>query len=214
MWGHYDYSFVGNVLGTPDQNPAPYHGFAYEDLWPWNNDPIGLWRLGYNPENWDAQPDARVVNTVHDEIVVEAGVKIPMRDGTLLDAMIWRPAAPGRYPVLVERVGYDLEPRASANGEFYARHGYVVVAQNVRGAYASEGEYTMRTSIPRALCSSGLPWVPGTRIMSPKAAKITSGFCAMDKPSSMRPMGSTQTGQPGPWISSIFSGRMSLSPKR
>ena len=31
--------------------------------------------------------------------------------------------------------------------------------------------------MPRALCSSGLPWVPGTRIMSPKAAKITSGFC-------------------------------------
>ena len=33
----------------------------------------------------------------------------------------------------------------------------------------------MRTSSPRALCSSGLPCAPGTRIMSPKAAKITSG---------------------------------------
>ena len=33
----------------------------------------------------------------------------------------------------------------------------------------------MRTSMPRALCSSGLPCVPGTRIMSPKAVKITSG---------------------------------------
>ena len=43
-----------------------------------------------------------------DQIVVEAGVKIPMRDGTLLDAMIWRPAAPGEYPVLVERVAYEL----------------------------------------------------------------------------------------------------------
>ena len=29
----------------------------------------------------------------------------------------------------------------------------------------------------------------------------------MDKPSSMRPMGSTQTGQPGPWTSSIFVGQ-------
>ena len=76
-------------------------------------------------------------------IVVEAGVKVPMRDGTLLDAMIWRPSAPGRYPVLVERVGYDLEPRAGANGELYARHGYVVVAQNVRGVYASEGDYSL-----------------------------------------------------------------------
>ena len=33
---------------------------------------------------------------------------------------------------------------------------------------ASEGEYTIRTSMPRALCSSGLPSRPGTRIMSPK----------------------------------------------
>ena len=33
----------------------------------------------------------------------------------------------------------------------------------------------MRTSAPRALCSSGLPFVPGTRIMSPNAVKITSG---------------------------------------
>jgi putative CocE/NonD family hydrolase len=78
-----------------------------------------------------------------DGIVVEAGVKVPMRDGTLLDAMVWRPAAEGRYPALVERVAYELVGRARANGEYYAGHGYVVVAQNVRGTYASEGQYTL-----------------------------------------------------------------------
>ena len=40
----------------------------------------------------------------------------------------------------------------------------------------------MRTSMPRALCSSGLPFVPGTRIMSPNAVKMTSGCCAMRQP--------------------------------
>jgi len=65
MYGHYWYSFVGNVLGTPDQQPAPYSGFAYEDLYPWENDPIGLWRLGYTPQDWKAPPDARVVSTTH-----------------------------------------------------------------------------------------------------------------------------------------------------
>jgi hypothetical protein len=65
MYGHYFYSFVGNVLGTADQSPAPYHGFAYEDVYPWENDPIGLWRLGYTPQDWNAPPDARVVSTVH-----------------------------------------------------------------------------------------------------------------------------------------------------
>jgi hypothetical protein len=65
MYGHYYYSFVGNVLGTADQHPAPYHGFAYEDLYPWESDPIGLWRLGYTPQDWKAPPDARVVSTTH-----------------------------------------------------------------------------------------------------------------------------------------------------
>jgi hypothetical protein len=65
MYGHYYYSFVGNVLGTANQNPAPYGGFAYEDFWPWKNDPVGLWRIGYTPTDWGAQPDARVVSTTH-----------------------------------------------------------------------------------------------------------------------------------------------------
>jgi hypothetical protein len=63
MYGHYDYSFVGNVLGTAGQDPSPHAGFAEEDLWPWENDPVGLWRLGYTPLDWDARPDPRVVST-------------------------------------------------------------------------------------------------------------------------------------------------------
>jgi hypothetical protein len=65
MYGHYYYSFVGNVLGTGDEDPSPYGGFAYEDNWPWKPDPVGLWRIGYTPKDWSAQPDARVVSTVH-----------------------------------------------------------------------------------------------------------------------------------------------------
>jgi hypothetical protein len=65
MYGHYYYSFVGNVLGTAGQSPAPYSSFAYEDVWPWKNDPIGLWRIGYTPTDWNAKPDARVVSTTH-----------------------------------------------------------------------------------------------------------------------------------------------------
>jgi hypothetical protein len=65
MYGHYYYSFVGNVLGTPDENPAPYGGFIPEDFFPWTWDPIGLWRIGYTPLDWAAAPDARVVNTTH-----------------------------------------------------------------------------------------------------------------------------------------------------
>ena len=65
MYYHYYYSFVGNVLGTANESPAPYSGFAYEDLFPWGEDPIGLWRLGYTPTDWNAPPDAQVLSTTH-----------------------------------------------------------------------------------------------------------------------------------------------------
>ena len=65
MWGHYYYNFVGNVLGSTNQSFAPYSGFAYEDVFPWGDDPVSMWRIGYNPEDWNAPPEARVVSTLH-----------------------------------------------------------------------------------------------------------------------------------------------------
>ena len=67
-------------------------------------------------------------------------------------------------------------------------------------------------SAPSAFASSRLPADPGTRIMSPKQVKITPGSRAIAMPSSTRPIGITQTGQPGPWTSSTFSGRRSSTP--
>ncbi len=75
------------------------------------------------------------------EILVEHNVPIPMRDGTLLRADVYRPQTEGRYPVLVERVPYELSQRCKGYGEYYARRGYVVVGQNVRGRFASQGRF-------------------------------------------------------------------------
>lgn len=75
------------------------------------------------------------------EIVIERNVPIPMRDGTRLAADIFRPSAPGRYPVIVERTPYDRAKQVYAWAEYFARQGYVYVAQNVRGRYASQGEF-------------------------------------------------------------------------
>src|SRR5262245_7366919 len=83
---------------------------------------------------------AQYTSAPAEEILVERGVPVAMRDGTILRADVYRPRAPGRYPVLVERVGYDLANRCAAEGEYFARRGYVYVGQNTRGAYASEGE--------------------------------------------------------------------------
>jgi len=62
--GHWWYSFVGNVLGSADQDPSPYTSYIYETFWPWNDSPVGMWRLGYNNDDWSATADPRVTSTV------------------------------------------------------------------------------------------------------------------------------------------------------
>jgi putative CocE/NonD family hydrolase len=80
---------------------------------------------------WAASPDS---------VVVERGVKIPMRDGTVLQADIYRPKEGGRFPVLLQRTPYN---KAGGSGFGYrgAGEGYVVIIQDVRGRYTSEGEW-------------------------------------------------------------------------
>jgi putative CocE/NonD family hydrolase len=76
----------------------------------------------------------------HYEVIVERNVPAKMRDGVILRADIYRPKADGKFPVLLTRSPYDKR----GNGEFgllAAAHGYVVVAQDVRGRYMSEGEW-------------------------------------------------------------------------
>ena len=64
-------------------------------------------------------------------------------------------------------------------------------------------------SAPVAFASRNVSSEPGTRIMSPKQVRITPSSRAIAIPSSTRPIGITQTGQPGPWTSSTLSGRTS-----
>jgi putative CocE/NonD family hydrolase len=74
------------------------------------------------------------------EVTVEHGVAAKMRDGVILRADIYRPKADGKFPVLLERTPYDK--RGSVNfGYRIAPYGYVVIIQDVRGRYTSEGEW-------------------------------------------------------------------------
>ncbi len=71
-------------------------------------------------------------------IIVEKDVDVPMRDGVLLRANIFRPEGDGQYPGLLLRTPYG---KAEGGMERYVRAGYAVVTQDSRGRYASEGEY-------------------------------------------------------------------------
>ena len=74
------------------------------------------------------------------QVVVENGVAMKTRDGVTLHADIYRPAADGSYPVLLTRTPYNK--RNSANfGQKGAARGYIVVVQDVRGRYSSEGDW-------------------------------------------------------------------------
>ena len=79
-----------------------------------------------------------------DSLKVETNIPVSMRDGTTLYADLYRPDAPGPFPVLLQRTPYDkASPMSAAELDplTAAKHGYAVVIQDTRGRYASEGEF-------------------------------------------------------------------------
>src|SRR5258708_19834134 len=75
-----------------------------------------------------------------DWVIVERDVPAKMRDAVILKADIYRPRADGKYPVLLQRTPYDKN-NARLFGMKAAARGYVVVVQDVRGRFTSEGEW-------------------------------------------------------------------------
>lgn len=73
-------------------------------------------------------------------VTIEHNAPAAMRDGTKLRADIYRPKAEGKFPVLLVRTPYDKTNEMEFGARAAAR-GYVVVAQDVRGRYQSEGEW-------------------------------------------------------------------------
>jgi len=74
---------------------------------------------------------------------VEKDVSVPMRDGTPLRADLILPVGTGKFPVLVYRTPYGKEFALQDYTTFRhaAERGYAVVVQDVRGRYASAGEF-------------------------------------------------------------------------
>lgn len=81
-------------------------------------------------------------------VAIVRDVMVPMRDGVRLATDLYIPARdgmalPGPWPAVLERTPYSKH-RFYANapdGDDYARRGYVMVVQDVRGKYASEGVF-------------------------------------------------------------------------
>ncbi len=78
----------------------------------------------------------------NDPITVEENVKMKTRDGVTLNADIYRPNLPGKFPVLMTRTPYMKNDSGQvAEAVRMASRGYVVVVQDTRGRYASGGDW-------------------------------------------------------------------------
>ena len=96
------------------------------------------------------------------DVVIESDIMVPMRDGLHMATDVHRPARdglalPGPFPVILERTPYgkdrpsrsersvaepdEAKSRAEV-AEMFVRRGYVVVYQDTRGRYGSEGAFS------------------------------------------------------------------------
>jgi uncharacterized protein len=94
------------------------------------------------------------------DVIVVSNTMVPMRDGVHLATDVYLPAQDGkpverRFPVILERTPYGKttdsrsertptvpEPKSRAEvAAFFVRSGYVVIYQDCRGRYQSEGAY-------------------------------------------------------------------------
>jgi putative CocE/NonD family hydrolase len=104
-----------------------------------------------------ASPNLPVPDRVGDGILLHRDVMVAMRDGVRLAADIYLPEdSTGPLPVILERTAYGKSERSRSEIEVgmtqpmtraevashFVRHGYVVIYQDCRGRYGSEGEFT------------------------------------------------------------------------
>jgi uncharacterized protein len=79
------------------------------------------------------------------EIIIDKNIPVPMRDGVVLRADLYRQSRSGRYPLLLERTPYGktfprmvLDTVHTLNA---VEAGYAVLIQDCRGRFASDGDF-------------------------------------------------------------------------
>ncbi|MFJ7975984.1 CocE/NonD family hydrolase [Peribacillus sp. JNUCC 23] len=79
------------------------------------------------------------------QILLEKDVPCTLRDGTVLYADIYRPNKEGTFPVLLTRLPYNkalpMYSHRYLDTNRMVQNGYVVIVQDVRGRFASEGDF-------------------------------------------------------------------------
>lgn len=77
-------------------------------------------------------------------VAVDHSLAVPMADGTVLRASLYVPrGASGKLPTILIRTPYgrSTRPYGFTSAIFFARHGYAVLVQDLRGTGESQGEF-------------------------------------------------------------------------
>lgn len=80
------------------------------------------------------------------QVTKQANVPARMRDGVVLYADVYRPEIKSPVPVILMRTQYNktaaqVQPSRFQTPAWFASHCYIVVIQDIRGQYASEGTF-------------------------------------------------------------------------
>jgi putative CocE/NonD family hydrolase len=81
------------------------------------------------------------ISPVAYDFTFNKNILCPMRDGTNLALDLVLPNGTGPFPVILERTPYDKTNSYNIGIEDYARRGYAVVLQDVRGRFNSDGGF-------------------------------------------------------------------------
>jgi putative CocE/NonD family hydrolase len=93
----------------------------------------------------DVRGPVQAQSTAQYEVVAARHVMVPARDGVTLATDVYRPAknglpVEGQFQAILQRTPYNKE-RDAALADYFVPRGYVVVLQDVRGRYRSEGTW-------------------------------------------------------------------------
>jgi putative CocE/NonD family hydrolase len=111
-------------------------------------------------------------------------IQVAMRDGVKLSTDVYRPAVDEKevqrkFPVLVTRTPYGKSGERQL-GNFFAEHGYVFVAQDVRGRYPSEGHlYPLRDEGPDGYDT--IQWAASQPWSNGKVGTLGASYLGMDQ---------------------------------
>lgn len=167
---------------------------------------------------------------IYDAVLVSnAGMRA--RDGTWLATDVWRPARdgeplPGPFPAILTRTPYSRRAApgravqgagmAWNSGEFWARHGYLGVVQDVRGRFDSGGEFVLIANegpdgYDAVEWTAGLPYCDGhVGTMGTSYMGWTQSAAAVERPPHLRAMWVNQGGSDGRVSAVRHNGAMEL----